>query len=110
MIKNKPSLFLLFAVVIMVIFYIVHSQWRIAYEIDLDINFEVTEVEITPAFRAILCDRDGNKLSLQRCVFYDYHKIKPGDVVVKQAGSEVLKVYRKDSLGNKTVYLQMDLK
>lgn len=110
MVKNKSTLFLLITVVIMVIFYVVHSKWRIAYEIDLDINFEVAEVQITPAFRALLYDKHENKLSLQRCVFYQRHEIKPGDIVVKEAGSEVLKVYRKDSLGNKTVHLQMDIK
>ena len=73
------------------------------------INFMVKKVEITPALRAVLYDNDGNKLRLQRFVFFERHGIQPNDIVVKEAGAEFLKVYRMDSLGNKTVHLRMSI-
>lgn len=78
-------------------------------EKEMAINFKVEKIEITPALRAVLYDKSGNKLRLQRFVFFERHGIQPNDIVVKEAGAEVLKVYRIDSLGNKTVFLKMNM-
>ncbi|MCC5922081.1 MAG: hypothetical protein JJU23_15500, partial [Cyclobacteriaceae bacterium] len=92
--KRKSIVFLVFFVTIVIILTFMLSEWRIEHERNLDVNFKVAKVEITPAFRVILYDKDQNKLSLQRFVLYDYHDVKPGDLIVKEAGAEVLKVYR----------------
>ncbi|MCH8518007.1 MAG: hypothetical protein LAT68_17035 [Cyclobacteriaceae bacterium] len=107
--KRKSIVFLVFFVTIVIILTFMLSEWRIEHERNLDVNFKVAKVEITPAFRVILYDKDQNKLSLQRFVLYDYHDVKPGDLIVKEAGAEVLKVYRIDSLENKTVHLKINI-
>lgn len=100
-------MFLAIFITIVAILTIALSKWRIEYEKNLAINFEVERVEITPAFRAVLFDKYANKLRLQRFVLFDRHDIKPGDLIVKEKGSEVLKVYRIDSLGRKSLHLTL---
>lgn len=96
--------------VISIVFLIVYSSIKqIKIERDIIINFEVYKVETTPAMRSVLFDKKGNKLRLQRFVFFKRHDIKPGDIIVKDKGSDVLKVYRTDSLGVKRVHLIMTL-
>jgi hypothetical protein len=89
---------------------VVLSLRQVKYEKKLAINFEVYRVETTPALRSVLYDRKGNKLRLQRFVFFERHEIKPGDIIKKEKDSEVLKVYRIDSLGNRSLYLTLNQK
>ncbi len=106
--KIKSIVILLFfiSVIVLTIFY---SKKAIEYERNLEINFKVSRVEITPALRAVLYDKDGNKLRLQRFVFFERHGIQPNDIVLKEAGAEVLKVYREDSLGLKKIVLTLKI-
>lgn len=106
--KIKSIVLLLFfiSVIVLTIFY---SKKAIEYERNLEINFKVSRVEITPALRAVLYDKDGNKLRLQRFVFFERHGIQPNDIVLKEAGAEVLKVYREDSLGLKKIVLTLKI-
>jgi|SRR5690606_39749010 hypothetical protein len=108
--KRRSIVFLAILVTIVITLTIILSKWRIEHERNLAINFEVAKVEITPAFRATLYDKNANKLSLQRFVLYDYHDVKPGDLIVKEKNSEVLKVYRIDSLGKKSLHLTLNMK
>ncbi len=106
--KIKSIVLLLFfiSVIVLTIFY---SKKAIEYERNLEINFKVSRVEITPALRAVLYDKDGNKLRLQRFVFFERHGIQPNDIVLKEAGAEVLNVYREDSLGLKKIVLTLKI-
>ena len=99
----------IFAAVVIVLT-VVLSLRQVKYEKKLAINFEVYRVETTPALRSVLYDRKGNKLRLQRFVFFERHEIKPGDIIKKEKDSEVLKVYRIDSLGNRSLYLTLNQK
>ncbi|WP_226390527.1 hypothetical protein [Penaeicola halotolerans] len=106
--KIKSIVLLLFfiSVIVLTIFY---SKKAIEYERNLEINFKVSRVEITPALRAVLYDKNNNKLDLQRVVFYRSHDVKAGDIVLKKAGSDVLRVYREDSLGLKKIVLTLKI-
>lgn len=107
--KSTSKVFLFVFVTITVIVTVYLSISRTNSEKEMAINFRVKRVEITPALRAVLYDKDGNKLRLQRFVFFERHRIQPDDILIKEAGAEVLKVYRIDSLGNKTIYLEMKI-
>lgn len=98
-------IFVSIAVVVAVCFYFRQTN----LEKEMAINFKVERVVVTSALRAVLYDENGDKLRLQRFVFFERHGIQPNDIVVKEAGTEVLKVYRVDSLGNKRVHLTMTL-
>ncbi len=107
---KRSSIVFLFVFLTIVVFVTVYfSISRTNSEKEMAIDFTVEKIEITPALRAVLYDKDGNKLRLQRFVFFERHAIQPNDIVVKEAGAEVLKVYRMDSLGNKTVHLRMNI-
>ncbi len=107
---KRSSIVFLFAFVTIVVLATVYlSISRTKLEKQMAIDFTVERIEITPTLRAVLYDKSGNKLRLQRFVFFERHGIQPNDIIVKEAGAEVLKVYRIDSLGNKTVHLQMNI-
>lgn len=107
---KRSSIVFLSVFVTIVIFAIVYSSIsRTKSEKSIAIDFTVERIEKTPALRILLYDKYGNKLKLQRFVFFERHGIQRNDVIVKDAGSEVLKVYRMDSLGIKTIHLQMKL-
>ncbi len=108
--NKRAKMFLAVFIMIVIVLTITLSMWSIQNEKEMDIKFEVDRVEITPALRAIYYDKDSSKLRLQRYVFFDYHDVKPGDLIVKDKGSEVLRVYRIDSLGSKSIILTMNLK
>jgi hypothetical protein len=107
--KRSSKVFLCVFLAIIVFATVYFSISRTKLERDMAIDFTVEKVEITPALRAVLYDKDRNKLRLQRFVFFERHGIQPNDIVVKEAGAEFLKVYRMDSLGNKTVHLRMKI-
>lgn len=107
--KNKSKVFLIISVTVVIGLTIVLSKWRIEYERNMYVDFEVAKVEITPALRVVLYDKDENKLRLQRFVFYDRHCIKPGDLIYKEVGSNILSVFRIDSLGNQGLYMNLFL-
>ena len=107
--KRSSIVFLVIFVSIVVVVTVYFSIRQTNLEKEMAINFKVERVEITPALRAVLYDKNGNKLRLQRFVFFERHGIQPNDIVVKEEGAEVLKVYRVDSLGNKSVHLTMNL-
>lgn len=98
-------LFVFFTIVILLTYYF--SIKRIKLEEGMEINFVVERVELTPALRAVLYDKNNKKLRLQRFVFFERHKIQSGDYIVKEKGAKYLIVYRNDSIGNKRVYLKM---
>jgi hypothetical protein len=102
-------MFLVVFVTIVVFATVYFSISRTNLEKKMEINFKVERIEITPALRAVLYDKSGNKLRLQRFVFFERHGIQPNDIVVKEAGAEFLKVYRIDSLGKKTIHLKMNI-
>ncbi len=108
--KKKSTVFLVVFVTIVVVLTVMFSVRQVKYEKGLAINFEVDRVETTPALRSILYDKNGNKLRLQRFVLFDRHGIEPGDIIIKESDSEVLKVFRTDSLGNKDIHLILDQK
>ena len=107
--KRSSTVFIVIFVSIVVFATIYFSISRTNLEKEMAIDFKVERIEITPALRAVLYDKDGNKLRLQRFVFFERHGIQPNDIVVKEAGAEVLQVYRIDRLGNKTVHLKMNI-
>ena len=108
--KRKSMFFLVIFAAVVIVLTVVLSLRQVKYEKKLAINFEVYRVETTPALRSVLYDRKGNKLRLQRFVFFERHEIKPGDIIKKEKDSEVLKVYRIDSLGNRSLYLTLNQK
>lgn len=107
--KRRSIVFLVVFVAIVFFATVYFSIRRTNSEKEMAINFTVEKVEITPALRAVLYDKNGNKLRLQRFVFFERHGIQPNDIVVKEAGAEVLKVYRLDGLGKKAVHLRMNI-
>ncbi|MFB9057516.1 hypothetical protein ACFFU9_12270 [Mariniflexile ostreae] len=107
---KKKSIMFLVVFVIIVTFSTIYFSIRINnLEKKMEIDFKVERVEITPAFRVVLYDKSGNKLRLQRFVFFERHGILPNDIVIKEAGSETLNVYRIDSLGNNVIHLKMNM-
>ena len=107
--KQKTIMFLVIFVTSVALLIVSFSIKQTRVERDIVINFKVDSVQTTSALRSVLFDKNGNKLRLQRFVFFERHDIKPGDIIVKDEGSEVLKVYRIDSLGKKSVHLTMTL-
>lgn len=107
--ERKSKVFLAIFATVVLIFIITVTKWTVKRERDLTINFKVTRVEITPAFRAVFYDKNNNRLRLQRFVFYDYHDILPGDLIKKEKGDDFLYVYRFDSMGNNKLFLTMPL-
>jgi ABC-type Na+ efflux pump permease subunit len=103
----KKILFLIAFIVIVISVSILIGSIQFKTEKDLAINFIVYKIETTPALRVILFDEKGNKLKLQRFVFFDRDSIQQGDIIRKDKGSEVLRVFRKDSLGIEKLYLQL---
>lgn len=108
--RSPSRISLLVFTVVVISLTVILSLYQKNKEKKMAINFEVDRVEITPAFRSVFYNKENDKLSLQRFVFYEYHDIKPGDVIVKKEDSNFLKVYRVDSLGNKIIFLSMTMK
>lgn len=108
--KRKSMLFLAIFAAVVVVLTVILSLMQVKNERKLAINFEVDRVKTTPALRSVLYDKNGNKLRLQRFVFFERHGIKPGDIIVKEKDSEVLKVYRIDSLGGRSLHLTLNQK
>ncbi|SMD44095.1 hypothetical protein SAMN00777080_2710 [Aquiflexum balticum DSM 16537] len=106
--KRKSMFFLAIFAAVVIVLTVVLSLMQVENEKKLAINFEVDRVETTHVLRSVLYDKNGNKLRLQRFVLYDYHDVKPGDLIVKEKGSEVLKVYRIDSLGGRSLHLTLN--
>lgn len=107
--KRSSIVFLAIFVTTVVIVIVFFSIRQNKLEKEMGINFQVERVEVTPALRVSLYDKNGNKLRLQRFVFFERHGIQPNDIIVKKKGSKVLEVYRVDSLGNKHIHLSMNL-
>lgn len=104
--SNKYLLFLPF-ICVGVLFFIgsAFSYYLKRVEYQKSIYFEVNKTEITPAYIVFLYDKNGNEFSLANTVFYDSSGIKPGDIIIKEAYSDSIKAYRKDSIGNlKVIY------
>lgn|SRR5690554_1271158 len=100
---KKQMVFLIGFVMIIVVLTIIFSRNQINDEKQMEINFEVNKVETTPALRSVFYNKEGDKLDLQRFVFYDFHDIKKGDIIVKDKNSEILRVYEIDSIGNRKI-------
>lgn len=107
---NRSSLVSLFVYLAIIVFATLYcSEVQTNSEKAMDINFKVANIEVTPALRVRLYDKDGNKLNLQRFVFLRSDGIQRNDVIVKEKDSEFIKVYRTDTLGNKIVYLVLKI-
>lgn len=107
--KNKQMIFLIIFVVTIIVSTIILSMNQINKEQKMRINFEVSKIETTPALRSVFYNKIGEKLDLQRFVFYNFHDVKVGDIIVKEENSDTLKVYRLDSIGNKKIQLTIKM-
>jgi|SRR5690606_32520808 len=105
--KITPKQILLPFVILILIFF-VSSLWGYyskRSEYQKQIYFEVDKVEITKSFRANLYDKKGKEFFLTGITFYDFSGIQTEDIIIKEAYSDSIKAYRKDSLGNlETIY------
>ena len=107
--KRSSIVFFFVFNIVVVIAPLVYTNIRNHSEKYLGIYFVVKKVEITPAFRANLYDKNGNKLRVANLVFYEFDGIQPNDVIVKDSGSTILKVFRMDSLGYSKIHFKINL-
>lgn len=95
---NKGFLFLFgFVVVVLAISFTISHHYK-KIDFSKEVYFEVSEVRTSSALRSTLYDYQGNTFALTSYTFFERHNIKEGDIIRKEANSEVLRVYRKDSL------------
>lgn len=94
--------------IILILIFFISSLWGYyskRSEYQKQIYFEVDSVKITKALRAYLYDKKGKEFFLTGITFYDFSEIKSGDIIIKEAYSDSIKAYRKDSIGNlKVIY------
>ena len=69
--------------------------------------FEINNVKVSPAGRCDFYDKNNKKLKINSYTFFERYEVKEGDIIVKEANSTTLTVYRKDSAGNKTVFFNL---
>jgi len=86
-------LFLCFLLVTIVISYIDSEK-----EFGKDYNFIITKIELTPTKLMIFYNKDEEVFFNNFRIIY-YEDVKIGDKIVKEKGSKILKIFRKNKNG-----------
>ena len=77
-------------------------------ELNVAIEFKVDSISITPALRSNLYNKNGEKFNLKSYTFFKRHKIQKGDLLIKEAGSMELYIYRYSDKGEKQLHLKLN--
>jgi hypothetical protein len=106
--KKNVIAILIFAITVITVSTIL-SKRSIKRGYEMSIDFKVDSVYVTLASKAQFFNKNKEGLMSYGFVFYDHDSVKKGDIIFKKRNSDILYVYRIDSLGNSNVVIKKNL-
>lgn len=91
----------------MTVNYFAHSYYS-KKEFKQKINFLIAKIEISPALRCSLYNKNGVELSLNSYTFFENQNISVNDSIAKKENSSKLFIFRKNRDEKYEIFLELE--